>query len=75
MMKAHNQIIPLQKDFEIAKLKLQVIQAKLEGLNLARQDELWLYLASIRTEQYPDGVPREELPKWNFDNGIATRGK
>ena len=59
MIKPQNQIILLQKD-------LQIINAKLEGLNLARQDEFWLWLTSI-------GVTREELPYWSLNKGMATR--
>jgi len=59
MIKPQNQIILLQKD-------LQIINAKLEGLNLARRDEFWLWLTSI-------GVTREELSYWNLNKGIATR--
>ena len=59
MIKPQNQIILLQKD-------LQIINAKLEGLNLARRDEFWLWLTSI-------GVTREELPYWSLNKGMATR--
>ena len=59
MIKPQNQILLLQKD-------LQIINAKLEGLNLARQDEFWLWLTSI-------GVTREELPYWSLNKGMATR--
>ncbi len=59
MMKTQNQIILLQKD-------LQIINAKLEGLNLAKRDEFWLWLTSI-------GVTREELSYWNLNKGMATR--
>jgi len=68
MKQAQDQIILLQKD-------LQIINAKLEGLNLARKDEFWLWLASIHTGKYPNGVPRSEMQYWNLIKGIATRAQ